>query len=89
MSNKKRCFTIQQSSVGNIGGRFKSDTPITVARKIAEELFDKHPRTKKISFCIRETTKNSKKKLYYYTADKLKKSDKINVYRAKKHKGGG
>lgn len=83
MSNKKRSFTIHQSSISEKGGRYKSDTPISVANKVAQDLFDKHPRTKKLSFCIRETTKNSKKRLYYYIADKKK------VRRVKKHKGGG
>ena len=82
MSNKKRSFTIHQSSISEKGGRYKSDTPISVANKVAQDLFDKHPRTKKLSFCIRETTKNSKKRLYYYIADKKK------VHRVKKHKGG-
>jgi hypothetical protein len=93
---KARYFTIESSSVDKNGGRYKSDTPISAAKNIANMLFEKHLRMKKISFCIRETTKNSKKNVYNYKADKHKLNNnkktptyKINVVAYKTKVIGG
>jgi hypothetical protein len=88
---KARYFTIESSSADKNGGRYKSDTPISAAKNIANMLFEKHPHMKNVSFCIRETTKNSAKKVYNYKANKHKLNNnkktpvyKINVVAFKK-----
>jgi len=81
-----RNFTIFYSSLGVKGSRYSDTVPINVAKKFAKKIFSNN-NICKIDFCIRETTKNSKKKLYYYTA--IKKGDNIKVKsdRKKKQKG--
>jgi hypothetical protein len=68
-----RYFTLESSSIGITGGRYKSEKPSLAAKKIAEKLFQ-NSKKKVISLCIRETTKNSKKKSYHYKAKKTKDS---------------
>jgi hypothetical protein len=64
-----RSFTIDYSSIGIKGGKFKQDTPLDTAKIVAKRLFTKS-NANSISFCIRETTKDSKKKTYMYKAVK-------------------
>lgn len=70
----ERYFTLSDG-----GGRYKGDKPIDVAKKLAQKLVKNK---KQVSFSIRETTKNSKKKTYHYVATKSK--DKITVKANKK-----
>ena len=63
----ERNFTIDYSSIGVKGGKFKSNTPQESAKKAAKKLLEN---TNKVTFCIRETTKDSKKKTYHYKATK-------------------
>jgi hypothetical protein len=72
----KRNFTIQSSSVGVKGGRYSDIVPMNVAKKVAKNLFQNY-KVSKIVFCIRETTKNSKKKQYHYIA--IRKKNNITV----------
>lgn len=81
-----RNFKIISSNVGFNGGRFSDLYPIKAAYKVAEKLFLNN-KLHKIDFCIQETTKNSKKKLYKYIA--IKKKDKIKVKSNRKIRGGG
>jgi hypothetical protein len=83
-----RSFTIH-----TVGGRYKADTPIEAAKKAAAKLF-KDTKSKSLTFCIRETTKDSRKKLYHYKATRTAKGDiQVSVNKNKKvisaYKGGG
>lgn len=80
-----RSFTIH-----TVGGRYLADKPMEAAKKAASKLF-KDSKVKRMTFCLRETTKDSKKKLYHYKADKLVKGGfKVSVDKSKKkNKGGG
>jgi hypothetical protein len=76
-----RSFTINESSINISGGRYTASTPILAGKKIAKKLFadiegNKQNRIKKIYFCVKETTKTSKKKLYNYIATKSITGDK-------------
>ncbi len=64
-----RSFTIH---TGSGTGRYKTDTPMEAAKKAAAKLF-KDTKSKSLTFCIRETTKDSKKKLYHYKATRTAK----------------
>jgi hypothetical protein len=82
-----RTFTIHTGR-----GRYVADTPIDAAKKAAAKLF-KNNKAKSLRFCIRETTKDSKKKLYYYKAYKADKNAKnsiiVSVDKSKKTFSGG
>lgn len=69
------------------GSRYSDTVPINVAKKFAKKIFQNN-KICKINFCIRETTRNSKKKLYHYIA--IRKGDNIKVKsdRKKIQKGG-
>jgi hypothetical protein len=64
-----RYFTIEKTAISIHKGRYEATNPINAAKKIAGKLFllTNDP---KISFSIRETTKNSQKKIYHYEATK-------------------
>jgi hypothetical protein len=57
-----------------------------VAKKVADKLCNENKMKNKIIFSIRETTKDSKKKTYYYTA--IKNKNKIKVVVNKSFVGG-
>lgn len=82
-----RNFTIQSSSLGVKGGRYSDIVPINVAKKVAKNLF-KNYKISKIVLCIRETTKNSKKKQYHYIAIRKKHIIKVKSNN-KTIRGGG
>jgi hypothetical protein len=82
----KRNFTIQSSSLGVKGCRYSDIVPMNVAKKVAKNLFQNY-KVSKIVFCIRETTKNSKKKQYHYIA--IRKKDIIKVKSDNKTIRGG
>ena len=78
-----RYFTIQGSDLGFEGGRYKGKSPAIAARKAAKQLFrmieNKNKKREwskyahyasydKIKFILRETSKESDKKTYYYKA---------------------
>jgi hypothetical protein len=84
-----RSFTIHSASK-NIEGlkRYRTDTPIEAAKKAAAKLF-KDSKAKSLNFCIRETTKDSKKKLYHYKADKTAKGGiRVSADKSKKTVNG-
>jgi hypothetical protein len=68
------------------GGRHKGSTPMMVAKKVADKLCNENKMKNKIMFSIRETTKDSKKKTYHYTA--IRKKDKLKVAVNKSFVGG-
>lgn len=80
-------FTIENSDLGHIGGRYLSKSPLAAAKKVATQLFKlikteaayKKFAGKSISFIIRKTTNNSNKKLYEYTAKQTKLQKPIEV----------
>jgi hypothetical protein len=83
-SNKnKRYFSVIMINGGanKDTGRYTAERPIDVAKKLAQKQ-TKHHYSYIISFCIHETTKNSKKKTYGYVATISK--DKIKVKANKK-----
>jgi hypothetical protein len=60
-----RYFTIFKSGINYTGGKFVADTPKEAAIKAAKTLF-KRSQISKMDFVIKETSKNSKNKLYFY-----------------------
>ncbi len=66
-----RSFTVHSSNTRISGGRYISSTPISAAKDVAEFMYTSHPRMRKLTFSIRETTKGSGK-IYTYSADKIK-----------------
>ncbi len=78
-----RFFTIDSvnGSKNKGGGRYKGSSPMMVAKKVAEKLCKN-----KMMFSIRETTKDSKKKTYHYTA--IRNKDRIKVAVNKSFVGG-
>lgn len=66
-----RSFTVHSSNTRTSGGRYVSSTPISAAKHVAEYIYSSHPRMRKLTFSIRETTKGCNK-IYTYSADKIK-----------------
>jgi hypothetical protein len=73
-----KTYTVEESCINVTGGRYKSNSPLAAAKKAATKLFKKaqskpsSKSLKKISFCIRETTSGSDKKLFAYVATRVK-----------------
>lgn len=73
-----RTFTIASSCVDSSGGRYKSATPASAAKKAASKLFKKakaiakYKNIRRITFSIRETTVGSDKNVYDYKANRVK-----------------
>lgn len=70
MSNRN--FTI--SDINNKSentGLYKGKIPSQAANKAARKIFEMFPRKKNIEFTLRETTSDSSKKEYKYTATKV------------------
>jgi hypothetical protein len=73
-----RTFTIANSCVDSSGGRYKSATPASAAKKAASKLFKKakaiakYKNIRRITFSIRETTVGSDKNVYDYKANRVK-----------------
>lgn len=75
MSDKKRTFTIQASEIGFTGGEYKSDLPSKAAKKAAKRIFalaakdaafKKFSDRKTLWFVLREKTRGSDKKVFFY-----------------------
>ena len=85
-----RNFIVENSSTGISGYRYKADTPMHAAEKAAKRILGTN---KKATFCVRETTKDSKKKTYYYVAhiEKSKNDIKyiVKANKQKKYMSGG
>lgn len=73
-----RTFTVVSSCVDSSGGRYKSATPASAAKKAATRLFKKAKASQKfktirrITFALRETTAGSDKTVYDYKANRVK-----------------
>jgi hypothetical protein len=73
-----RTFTVVSSCINTSGGRYKSATPASAAKKAASRLFkkakasQKYKTIRRITFSIRETTSGSDKTLYDYKANRVK-----------------
>jgi len=73
-----KTYTIESSNINCTGGRYKSNSPMSAGRKAASKLFKKahknakYKSLKKITFCIRETTKGSERKFFDYQATRIK-----------------
>jgi len=71
----ERTFTVQASEFGITGGHYKSSAPRAAATKAARILFKEHNKpAKTVKFVLRETTRTSAKKEYFYEAS-IKKLD--------------
>jgi hypothetical protein len=76
--SKNRTFTIDNSCIKVQGGRYKSSSPLSAARKAATRLFKKaksmsaYKTSRKLTFSIRETTEGSKKKIFHYKVERVK-----------------
>ena len=82
MLSTKRYFTIVIGSKEN--GRYISSSPISLAKKVLSKLLILH-KCKKIEFCIRETTKFSKKKVYGPCLGEMKKLENPIEYKPSVH----
>ena len=74
MKSGKRSFTVEASTIGDVGGRYINHNPGDAARKAASQIFRKHPESKSMRVQMRETTSGSDKKLYAYKAKKVMRS---------------
>jgi hypothetical protein len=87
MYKELRSFTIEtvtlrgntRSSPRFAGGRFISSTPSSAAKKAFSQIYRELGRPKNLSIVIeiRETTRNSKKKLYKYRVTKKSSAQKL------------
>ena len=67
--SSERTFTVQSSEFGITGGHYKSSSPRAAATKAARILFKEHNKpTKVVKFILRETTRGSAKKEFFYQA---------------------
>lgn len=65
----ERTFTVQASDIGGQGGHYKSSTPRAAAQKAARLLFKESKKSVKTTkFILRETTRGSAKKEFFYEA---------------------
>jgi hypothetical protein len=71
----KRTFTVSESCIHVAGGRYKSDNPVSAAKKAASRLFkiakanSIYKSIRRITFTLRET---GSKQLYKYKAARIK-----------------
>lgn len=84
-----RYFTIHNSSIGIKGGRYTAERPMHTAHNVAEKLFRNLSNPTTIHFCIRETTKNSKHKVYHYVANNSKHKITVRSDKQKRMQTGG
>jgi len=82
MLSTKRYFTIVIGPKEN--GRYISSSPISLAKKVLSNLLILY-KCKKIEFCIRETTKFSKKKIYGPYLGEMKKFENPIEYKPSVH----
>jgi hypothetical protein len=80
-----RYFTIHKSSIPTQAIRCKAETAIQAAKLIAKKLFT-HTNKSKISMSLRETTRDSKKRIYNYIGTNY--NNQIKVVSHRKSKGG-
>jgi len=81
MDVEERSFTVEASSVGEVGGRFINRTPRRAALKAARGILDglsKAARKSDIRVQLRETTRGSKDKLFAYRARSVDVNKVIN-----------
>lgn len=64
-------YTVHESDIGFTGGRYKSKSPSSAAKKAASRMF-KMTNKKHIVFTIRQTTQGTNKKMYKYRAENVK-----------------
>jgi len=65
----ERTFTVQGSEFGVTGGVYRSASPMAAGKKASRILFrSAKAGTKSIKFILRETTRGSEKKAYFYEA---------------------
>jgi hypothetical protein len=92
--DKKRSFTIQGSDITFKGGNYKGDTPKAAAKKAAKRLFalvkesgtvyHRYTHMQTIKFILREKTRGSEKKTYFYEANVHElKGDEIKYIKVK------
>ena len=69
MPSAERTFTVQGSELAVTGGTYRSSTPMAAGKKAGRQLFKAaRAGTKSIKFILRETTRGSEKKAYFYEA---------------------
>jgi len=84
MESGQRSFTIEQSEIklGDTSSRYIARTPLAAASKAARRIFANITGNKKeVRFTLRETTQDSKGKMYKYIAlkQKLDKPKVVNL----------
>lgn len=76
-TSEKRSFTIVDSDVAELGGRYVASSPIAAARKASRQIFKKTAQNL-IRFVLKETTRRGDKKQFSYVATReLMKEPKI------------
>lgn len=79
-----RSFTIykieHKDFKNNLGGRYINDTPLDAAKKAFNHILIDN-KSKKITFSIhmKETTRNSKHKIYNYVLTRIRKNEPVTV----------
>jgi hypothetical protein len=81
-----RYFMLHKSSIATQAIRCKAETAIKAANAIAKKLFKQTNKTK-ISMSLRETTRDSKKRIYSYIGTNY--NNQIKIVSNRKSKGGG
>lgn len=79
MDPTERSFTVEASSIGEVGGRYINDEPRNAAMKAARVLFGSAGSQKKLKLQLRETTRGSKDKLYAYEAEKIRINKTVTI----------
>jgi hypothetical protein len=76
-TKEKRSFTVVQSDVAELGGRYIAATPIAAARKACRQIFKKTTKNL-VRFVLKETTRSGDKKQFSYVANReLMKEPKV------------
>jgi hypothetical protein len=86
MSEEKRNFAVEGSSIGFRGGHYTGLTPVQAAKKAGKALFqrvDKNPHfrryknVKSIKVMLRETTRTSTHEEFYYEIHRVEKKNPV------------
>jgi len=86
MSEEKRTFAVEGSSIGFRGGHYTGSTPAQAAKKAGKALFQRvaknvhfrrHKNAKSIKIMLRETTRTSTHEEFYYEVHRTEKKNPI------------
>lgn len=78
MESQDRSFTVEASTIGDVGGRYINRIPRRAAMKAARVLFDKTKQSK-LRLQLRETTRGSSDRLFAYEATQKKVNKTVKI----------